>query len=197
MKGLKMSKINGAEKITNNRFLNLFKLKAETKDGKCLDYLVASRARKVENLKAINHSSKADAVAIFATTEDNRVVLIRQYRYAIGDYIYELPAGLINDNEEVYKAAIREMKEETGLGLYCIEAFPPLYSSAGMTDESCIIVDGIVSGEISNKDNEDTEDIEIILVDKEEIVRILRNEKLCMRTALMLSSWLKGLELRE
>lgn len=98
-----MSKINGAEKITDNRFLNLFKLNAETKNGKCLDYLVASRARKVENLKAINHSSKADAVAIFATTEDNRVVLIRQYRYAIGDYIYELPAGLIDDNEEAIK----------------------------------------------------------------------------------------------
>ena len=50
-----MSKVNGAKKLTDNRFLNLYELNAETKDNKPIKYLVASRAKEVEDLKAINH----------------------------------------------------------------------------------------------------------------------------------------------
>ena len=45
------------------------------------------------------------------------MVLIRQYRYALGGYIYEFPAGLVEAGEDFHQAAIREMKEETGLDL--------------------------------------------------------------------------------
>ena len=44
----------------------------------------------------------------------DRVVLVRQYRYAIGGYIYEFPAGLVESNEEFHEGAVREMYEETG-----------------------------------------------------------------------------------
>lgn len=59
-----MGKINTAEKITNEKFLNLYKLHAENKEGEQIGYLVASRAKEVEELKAINHEEKPDAVAI-------------------------------------------------------------------------------------------------------------------------------------
>lgn len=183
-----MGKINAAEKITNEKFLNLYKLHAENKEGKQIDYLVASRGKTVDELKAINHEEKPDAVAILGITEDEKIVLIRQYRYAIGDYIYELPAGLVDDGENIYDTAIREMKEETGLDL--IPQKVPFnrgfYSSAGMTDESCAIVAGEVKGTISKADNAENEEIEIILVDEDEIVRILKEEKVCMKTALCL-----------
>lgn len=188
-----MSKVNDAEKITNNRFLNLYKLNAETKSGNPLEYLVASRAKKEYDLKAISQSEEPDAVAILGTTTNKEVVLIRQFRYPIGDYIYELPAGLIDEGEEILEAARREMKEETGLCLeYFAEVvFKSLYSSPGMTDENCAIVIGNVDGEVSNKGNEATEDIEVVLADKEEVIRILRDEKLCMKTALLLGWWLR------
>lgn len=41
--------------------------------------------------------------------------MIRQYRYPLDDYLYELPAGLIDEGEGPSEAAIREMKEETGM----------------------------------------------------------------------------------
>lgn len=44
-----MSKVNGAKKLTDNRFLNLYELNAETKDNKPIKYLVASRAKEVGN----------------------------------------------------------------------------------------------------------------------------------------------------
>ena len=70
-----MSKVNGAKKLTDNRFLNLYELNAETKDNKPIKYLVASRAKEVEDLKAINHKEKSDAVAILGITSDKKVVL--------------------------------------------------------------------------------------------------------------------------
>ncbi len=47
----------------------------------------------------------------------DRVVLVRQYRYTLDDYIYEFPAGLVDEGEDYHAAAIRELKEETGLHL--------------------------------------------------------------------------------
>lgn len=187
-----MSKVNGAKKLTDNRFLNLYELNAETKDNKPIKYLVASRAKEVEDLKAINHKEKSDAVAILGITSDKKVVLVRQYRYPVGDYIYELPAGLVDKGESVYEAAAREMGEETGLVLNHFPklTFNSLYSSPGMTDETCSVIVGNVSGEVSTDGNEDTEDITVICADKTEVMRILENEKLCMKTALLLRWWL-------
>ena len=184
-----MGRINAAKKMTDERFLNLYKLHAENKEGKSLEYLVASRAKQVDDLKAINHEEKPDAVAMVGITEDCKVVLIKQYRYAIGDYLYELPAGLVDNREDIYETAIREMKEETGLDFAPMEtAFSnrAFYSSAGMTDESCSIICGEVSGSVSTDKNESTEEIEIVLADKDEVKRILKEEKVCMKTALML-----------
>lgn len=184
-----MGKIRAAEKITDQKFLNLFKVHAETKSKKEIDYLVTSRAKEVDELKAINPSKQVDAVAICATTEEGKLVLIRQYRYAIGGYIYELPAGLVDDGESVCDAAIREMHEETGLTLEITDL--PIgnkggYSSAGMTDETCTLVVGKVSGEISDKYKEASEEIEVLLVDKKEAARILKEENVCIRLALVL-----------
>lgn len=185
-----MGKINAAEKITNEKFLNLYKLYAENKHNKPIEYLVTSRAKEVDNLKAINNNKESDAVAIFAITEGARIILIRQYRYAIGDYIYELPAGLVDPGESIYEAAKRELKEETGLSLHIYESefSGPFYSSAGMTDECCSIVFGKASGEINYKNMEESEEIEVVYADTDEIKRILREEKVCMKTALLLIS---------
>lgn len=185
-----MGKTIAAEKLTNEKFLNLYKVHAETESGDQIGYLVASRAKEVDGLKAVNHDDKVDAVAICALTEDDKMVLIRQYRYAIGDYIYELPAGLIDDGENVYEAAKRELFEETGLTVGKYMTLPigekGGYSSAGMTDETCTLVFTRATGEISGKYKEKTEEIEVVLVDKNEARRILMEEKLCIRLALIL-----------
>ena len=175
--------------MTDEKFLYLYKLHAENKEGKPLEYLVASRAKQVDDLKAINHEEKPDAVAMVGIVDDEKVVLIKQYRYAIGDYLYEFPAGLVDSGENIYEAAIREMKEETGLDFipmrteFSNRAF---YSSAGMTDESCSIICGEISGMVSTDKNELTEEINVVLAGKDEIKRILKEEKVCMKTALML-----------
>lgn len=83
-----------------------------------------------------------DAVTIVATTENNFLVVIRQWRQSIGGFAYELPAGLIDDGETVEQAAIREFKEETGWNLKIDNVLPQAFSSVGLTDESHAIVIG-------------------------------------------------------
>lgn len=183
-------KINGATKLTNSRFLNLYELDVQHRNGAASKYHVASRAKSASDIRAVSHDYNPDAVAILSMY-DNKLVLIKQYRYPVGDYIYELPAGLIDDGEDVISAAKREMFEETGL-----EFVPghqvlnrPLFSSPGMTDETCAIVVGQCYGTPTNINQEDSEDIQVVLVDVEEAMRILNEELVDMRTAMAVVSF--------
>lgn len=55
-----------------------------------------------------------DWVTVTAVTEDERLVLVRQYRFGAAEFTTELPAGLVNPGEPHREAALRELREETG-----------------------------------------------------------------------------------
>lgn len=55
-----------------------------------------------------------DSVQVVGLTPQNEVILVKQYRFGIGEYILELPGGLIDKGETPAEAAVRELREETG-----------------------------------------------------------------------------------
>ena len=112
-----MSKIGKIEKKTNTRFLNFYEFEAIHRDGKVSPYYVASRAKDISALKAVTHENKPDGVILYGVygEQKDKVVLIRQYRYPLGGFVYEFPAGLVEEGEDMMEAGIREMYEETGL----------------------------------------------------------------------------------
>lgn len=177
-----MATINEITQLTKNRFVNLYNVKGENIKGHHSSYYVASRAKTVDELKITTRVNHADGVGIFSLygEKKDRVVLIRQYRYPIDDYIYEFPAGLVEKGESFREAAIREMREETGLILTPIDVDPmyeaPRFTTIGMTDEAVATVYGYASGEVSDKYNESSEEIEVIIADRDEVRRILREE---------------------
>ena len=153
-----MGKINKVNKQTTNPYLNLYDLDVVNKVGREGHYYVASRAKTEDDLKLSSiENNDPDGVAIYSLygEKKDRVVLIRQFRYPLGGYVYELPAGLVDPGENYHTAAIRELKEETGLKLEPIVVDDiyqkPYYTSVGMTDECCGTVYGYASGEISKK----------------------------------------------
>ena len=195
-----MAKITGITKKTENPFVNLYELDRESKTGQKCKYYVASIAKSEKDLKLVTGKNSPDGVVIYSLygEKQDKVILIRQYRYSLNDFVYEFPAGLVEDGEPYKEAAIREMKEETGLEftpLTVNSAYEkPAFTTVGLTDESCAIVFGTSTGEISKEFQEDTEEIEVVLADREEVRRILKEEKVAIMCSYMLMHFLHDKE---
>ena len=190
-----MSRIKGVKRLTENRFLNLYELDARQRDGKAITYYVASRAKSIDKLKAVEGHRRADGVIIYGVYGEKRdkIVLIRQYRYPLGDYVYEFPAGLVEPGEDVREGAIREMFEETGLTFTPREGGDferPFFTTVGMTDESCALVFGYCEGEPTNANQEAAEDIQVVLADRAACRRILKEENVAIMAAYMMMHFL-------
>lgn len=191
-----MGRIDKITQKTENKFVNLFDLDVTHKDGRASHYYVASRAKNASELKLTTKRNDPDGVVIYSLygEKHDRVVLIRQYRYPIDGYIYELPAGLVDPGETFREAAVRELHEETGLKLTPIEADPlyeePRFMTVGLTDESCATVYGYASGQISDKFLEESEEIQIVLADRQEVRRILKEERVAIVCAYQMMHFL-------
>jgi ADP-ribose pyrophosphatase len=75
------------------------------------------------------------SVAALPVYEDGRIVLVRQYRYAVDDHVWELPAGRLDPGETPNEAARRELEEEVGLRPRTLEPLLEFWTTPGFTDE--------------------------------------------------------------
>lgn len=195
-----MAEITKVTRVTENPFVNLYELDRLSRTGKKGKYYVASRAKTEENLKLHTKKNHPDGVIIYSLygEKQDRVVLIRQYRYTLDDYVYEFPAGLVEPEEDYTEAAVREMKEETGLDFSPLPVNPayekPGFTTVGMTDESCATVFGSSAGKVSLDYLEDSEELEVVLADREEVKRILKEEKVAIMCSYMLMHFLHDKE---
>ncbi len=171
-------KIIRSQKLTNLKWLNMFNVAYTDKNGENKIWQVASR--KKEPKCVTGDFSRPDAVIIvpYHTTRE-AIVITKEYRVPLADYEYGFPAGLVDAGETVSDAARRELAEETGLNLTrVLRVGPPIYSSAGMTDESVSMVYVECEGRPSKSGNEGTEDIEVIFLSAPEASR------LCAKTSI-------------
>ncbi len=191
-----MAKVEKVTQVTHNKFLNYFELDTIKRTGKNGKYFMAARSEDIASLDLSTGKNTPNGVVIFslAGEKKDKVVLVHQYRYPIAGYIYELPAGLIEKNENYREAAVREMKEETGLTFSPIEVDPmyerAFYNTVGMTDESCNLVYGTCEGTISREGLEDSEELDVVLADRDEAIRILREERVAANCAYMLMQFI-------
>ena len=186
-----MSGIGNIQKKIGSRFLSYYELEAIHRDGSVSPYYMASRNPEIETLKAVTHTNAPDGVVIYGVygPQRDRVVLIRQYRYPVGGYVYEFPAGLVEAGEDAAAAALREIYEETGLELTLKESGSwsrPFITTVRMTDESCATVFGYCSGQPTSRHQELSEEIQVVLADRTEAARILREENVAIMCAYML-----------
>ena len=193
-----MAKIEQITKQTENPFVNLYLVEGKNKVGRPFRYYVASRAKSIERMKIKTRKNIPDGVIMYSLWGEKKdhVVLVRQYRVSIDDFIYEFPAGLVEKGEDVMAAGIREFHEETGLRLEAVPADDmftlPRFTTIGMTDESCATVYGYASGTPDSSFQETSEDIQIVLADREEVRRILKEENVALMCAYMLMHFLNA-----
>lgn len=75
------------------------------------------------------------AAVILPVLDDGSIVLIRNYRFAVDEHLYELPAGMLEPGEDPEACAARELAEETGYTAARFEKLTEFYSGPGTTDE--------------------------------------------------------------
>lgn len=111
------------EKVEGNRIFSGKILKLDVDGVRLPDGRLSKR-------EVVRHSGGAAVLLI----KDDCVLLVKQFRYAYGKAIYEIPAGKLNEGENALVSAARELEEETGYRAE-IEHMLDIYPSPGYTDE--------------------------------------------------------------
>lgn len=109
-------------------------------------------------LEMVRHPG-ASAILPFLTDpsgDDPQVLLIRQYRYAAEEVLYEVPAGRLEPGEDPADCAARELREETGCSAESIEHLYTTYTTPGFTDEKIhvFMATGLTRGETGHETDE-------------------------------------------
>ena len=158
-------KITHVEALARGRWLNLFRIDFQRREGgKQRSWSVATRNPLPKCVSG--RFADPDVVIIVPYhTGRGRLVLIREFRPILSGDQYGFPAGLVDEGETVEDATARELREETGLELVRItRTSPPIYSSAGMTDESSAMVYVDCVGDPKNASPHEGEHIEVVFV---------------------------------
>ena len=153
--------------VAEGRFLRLDNLTYEDASG---------RRRQWESVSRQHTPGAVFMVPILHPSE--RFVFIRQYRPPVDAHVLEFPAGLIDEGETVAEAGLRELREETGYNGVFRWLGPMVMSSPGMSDEAvALAVVDIDEQAPANRHPlptpDENEDIEILLVPKEQVPRFL------------------------
>lgn len=129
-------KFKHIQKREEGKFITRYDIAYETVDKQEKIYEIISRNKALDSIESLN-GTKPDSVVIIATDESGEKLLInKEFRMAVGDWVYNFPAGLIDEGEEPAESAKRELWEETGLELYEMEDFiGPSYSAVGFSNE--------------------------------------------------------------
>ena len=118
----------------------------------------------------------ASAVVPFLTDPrgaDPQLLLIRQYRYAAGGYVWEIPAGRLDAGEEPRDCAVRELREETGCRAERVEHLYTMFTTPGFTDEiiHVFLATGLERGATAHEHDEFMEIVPMPLRDALERIR--------------------------
>ena len=187
-----MDKLRTVSASLSGRFLNHYNLHLES--GKI--YEMVSRKQILDNKDLLNYNpDRPDAISILAfNREMDKVLLQKEWRYPVQDFIYEFPAGLIDINDYSPKeTARRELIEETGLHIIkYIDYLPAAYQSAGMTNETTGLVICKADGEITRANLQEGEDIYPEWINRHRAIYLIRSHKMSVRAQSILYMWAKG-----
>jgi ADP-ribose pyrophosphatase len=119
------------------------------------------------------------AVAIIALTDDNKIVMVEQYRKALERTIVEIPAGKLEKGEEPALCARRELEEETGYECESLELLSSFYTSPGFADE---IIHVFLAKGLTKKENPaDLDEDEFVNLEEltlEEALKYVKEQKI-------------------
>ena len=179
----------GIRRILEGKFITRYDVDYVTAEGRQKTYEIISRSRDIRSLEELQNRTPNAVVMILTDESGERILVSREYRMAMAQWIYNFPAGLIDPGEAPEESARRELWEETGLKLIRIDdVLDNSYSAIGFSNERNVCVFGAAAGEF-HKSTSDAEEIKAGWYTKEEIKKLLRTEAFAARTQAYCYAW--------
>lgn len=140
---------------------------------------------RAQDLVVVDHPG---AVCVAPLCDDGRLLLVRQYRHATGDWLLEIPAGRREPGEEPLAAAQRELEEETGQRARSWRALRSFFPAPGFCSE---VLDLFLATELSaipggGAAADDDEELELVRLAPAEVLREARDAKTLVAALLVL-----------
>lgn len=157
-------KVVESEKLFSAPWLNVRKDVCELPDG-----------RKHSEYYILEYPDWATA---FALTEDNKVVMVRQYRHGLGVISTELPGGVIDKNETPEQAIARELREETGYEFQFIEPIGKVAPNPATSNNYMHMFIAKGGKKVAEQKLDDTEDVQVLIQTINEVKQLLRENKI-------------------
>ena len=134
-----------SERIYTGRVLNLR-----------LDEIDNARSDGRRKVEVVEHAGGA---VVIAQPEPGHIVLVKQYRHAVGRHLWEAPAGMIERGEPAEETARRELREETGYEAASLRFLWSIYTTPGFCEERIhfYLAEGLTAGEAQPDDDEEFE----------------------------------------
>lgn len=136
----------------------------------------------------VRHSG---ATCVLAVTDDDQVVLVRQWRYATGGALLEVPAGKLDVGEDPAQCALRELAEETPYCAEQVEFVLKFYTAPGFCDEVIHLYRAVNIRAESTLSPDQDEFVETVLMERAEVQAAIKNGEICDgKTLIALQYWL-------
>lgn len=184
-------KFEKIEKVHEGAFISRYNITYTTSDNKQKVYEIISRNKNLQSMEDIRNQNTDGVVIIMTDDKNEKILLNKEYRMAVADYVYNFPAGLIDKGETPEQAAVRELKEETGLDVVCIEdKLFDSYSAIGFANETNQVVIGKAAGTFAESSST-FEEIQAGWYTKEEVRELLKDKHFAARTQAYCYMWSK------
>lgn len=186
-------KLNSIKQLQKNHFLYMYEASYTNEEGNEKKYEFVSRSSEIFK-DQFGQYKQTDAVGIIVFNKDmNKILLLKEFRLACNNWVYNFPGGMIDTSEDFTDTARRELKEETGLDLIeIIDFMKPAVTAVGLSDEQVSTVLCKAEGEFSKSTSAD-EEIEAAWYTKDEIKELLKgNTAMSLGSQRFLWMWAYG-----
>ena len=181
-----------SEVVHSGKYLDYIETEYKLRNDETKIYESVVRKQTEINSKTMGHHDTNAVVMIVLNKEHTRMLINKEFRLSVNDWVYNLPAGLIDRGESVEEALRRELKEETGLDVVrIIRTLPASFCSIGESNTTTILSYIEATGTLHN-DGNPVEEIEPLWIDKGIARDILKSDRITSRTQVLLDMWVNG-----
>lgn len=181
-----------SEVVHSGKYLDYIETEYKLRNDETKIYESVVRKQTEINSKTMGYHTTNAVVMIVLNKEHTKMLINKEFRLSVNDWVYNLPAGLIDRGESVEEALRRELKEETGLDVVrIIRTLPASFCSIGESNTTTILSYIEATGTLHN-DGNPAEEIEPLWIDKDRAREILKSDRITSRTQVLLDMWVNG-----